>query len=71
MNEPACLLASVHDPGCLLAWVQVATPRVRTATKKDIPHQEDDVSKINAVGHATQVSMHMRHVASCTATRPR
>lgn len=32
----------------------VATPRVRTAIKKPIPHLGDHVSKLNAVGVATQ-----------------
>lgn len=34
---------------------QVATPRVRTATKKDIPHINDHISKLHALGNATQV----------------
>ena len=33
---------------------QVATPRVRTAVKADIPHIEDHVSKLHAVGAQTQ-----------------
>ena len=32
----------------------VATSRVRTAVKKDIPHCNDPVSKLNALGKATQ-----------------
>lgn len=32
----------------------VATPRVRTAAKKEIPHVRDSVSKLNQVGKATQ-----------------
>lgn len=32
----------------------VATARVRTAVKKDIPHCNDPVSKLNALGKATQ-----------------
>ncbi|KAL6785978.1 hypothetical protein ACKKBG_A00900 [Auxenochlorella protothecoides x Auxenochlorella symbiontica] len=35
----------------------VATPRVRTAAKNDIPHCEDNVCKINAVGNATQTKL--------------
>jgi hypothetical protein len=37
------------------AWLQVATPRTRTAAKKDIPHFNDNVAKISCVGAATQV----------------
>ena len=33
---------------------QVATPRVRQASKKAIPHVDDHVSKLSAVGMATQ-----------------
>ena len=32
----------------------VATPRVRTAVKAEIPHIEDHVSKLQAVGVQTQ-----------------
>ena len=35
------------------AW-QVATPRVRTAAKAEIPHLDDHVSKLHAVGNMTQ-----------------
>ncbi len=38
----------------LNANLQVATPRVRTAVKADIPHVEDHVSKLHAVGAQTQ-----------------
>ena len=34
--------------------VQVATPRVRTAAKAEIPHLDDHVSKLHAVGNMTQ-----------------
>lgn len=34
--------------------MQVATPRVRTAAKAEIPHLEDHVSKLHAVGNMTQ-----------------
>lgn len=34
--------------------LQVATPRVRTAVKADIPHLDDHVSKLHAVGAQTQ-----------------
>lgn len=34
--------------------LQVATPRVRTAVKADIPHVEDHVSKLHSVGAQTQ-----------------
>ena len=34
--------------------LQVATPRVRTAVKPDIPHVDDHVSKLHAVGAMTQ-----------------
>ena len=37
-----------------LALPQVATPRVRTAVKPDIPHVDDHVSKLHAVGAMTQ-----------------
>jgi hypothetical protein len=33
---------------------QVATPRVRTAVKADIPHVDDHVSKLHSVGAQTQ-----------------
>lgn len=33
---------------------QVATPRVRTAAKAEIPHLDDHVSKLHAVGNMTQ-----------------
>ena len=33
----------------------MATPRTRTAAKKDIPHFNDNVAKISCVGAATQV----------------
>ena len=34
--------------------LQVATPRVRTAVKPEIPHMNDHVSKLHAVGAMTQ-----------------
>lgn len=34
--------------------MQVATPRVRTAAKAEIPHLDDHVSKLHAVGNMTQ-----------------
>jgi hypothetical protein len=34
--------------------MQVATPRVRTAVKADIPHVDDHVSKLHSVGAQTQ-----------------
>lgn len=35
-------------------FTQVATPRVRTAVKAEIPHIDDHVSKLQAVGIMTQ-----------------
>ncbi len=46
-----------RDPGgCPKAAgaAQVATPRVRTAVKAEIPHVDDHVSKLQAVGVMTQ-----------------
>lgn len=39
----------------LLTLPQVATPRVRSASKKAVPALGDHVSKLNCVGSATQV----------------
>lgn len=49
----ACVQATMYTPAP--TPTQVATPRVRTAAKKDIPHLDDHVSKLNGVGNATQV----------------
>lgn len=39
---------------CALAAVQVATQRVKTAQKAEIPHIDEPVSKIENVGVQTQ-----------------
>ena len=39
------------------AMQQVATPRVRTAAKAEIPHLDDHVSKLHAVGNQTQAKL--------------
>lgn len=46
----ACLRSSCN----VKQLVQVATPRVRTAVKAEIPHIDDHVSKLQAVGIMTQ-----------------
>lgn len=62
----ALLVRAIHaDTGRRLSSIPplvsegfvVATPRVRSATKKDIPHITDHVSKLNALGKATQLKL--------------
>ena len=45
---------SAFSVRCAYPPLQVATPRVRTAVKPDIPHMDDHVSKLHAVGAMTQ-----------------
>lgn len=45
---------TLHQFLGLCASVKVATPRVRTAAKAEIPHLDDHVSKLHAVGNMTQ-----------------
>lgn len=51
------LLGAFHGPDAedpCRPCKQVATPRVRTAVKADIPHVDDHVSKLHSVGAQTQ-----------------
>ena len=50
--NPDSALKSKHFPS--LGDTQVATPRVRLAAKAAIPHVEDHVSKLEAVGKETR-----------------
>ena len=58
-----CKLYDPHYKLCHLTFntmcntAQVATPRVRTAAKAEIPHLDDHVSKLHSVGNMTQTKL--------------
>jgi hypothetical protein len=64
MHGPACKQGSKDPMPCQpaalaapVAPLQVATPRVRSASKRAIPRLTDHVSKLACVGNATQVGV--------------